>query len=491
MSILSPNSLESHHMVAESADSGGPQPLPALLRECLVARSTGKLAVDIGGAERLFFFVGGDLYLSSDHALAKAAGAPTLGQEADSAWLDKVLDYFEALGSVSYEFTQGTDGISTDLLGPIGTAELVMRGAVRGLDEFQLMRSLGGEDGLYVADSSSTLAEEIRLDPQEAFLLSRLEQPLAVKELLRTPGLEPVEVTQRLCRLAAVGLIGLRERLPSEVRAALVSPKLLERFATRIGDDLDRDPLTLEADAHRRKLADLMARLGGLNYYEMLGIGVGSTAEEIHVAYTRLARVVHPRHVPNLGLEGKEAGLELLFEKATEAYLTLSDRDRRGEYLEQVGAFTDGSLFGRTEESRREEVEDLAVHNFKMARQLVDRQDYYYAIELLNQAIRLEAQPEYFALLGHCQAQNPQWLDKAISSYGRAVQLDPTNADLRANLGLVYEKTGHKARARAEYQAALKIAPGHPEASSGAQRIEARSAASSEDRSWWQRLLDR
>jgi len=232
-----------------------------------------------------------------------------------------------------------------------------------------------------------------------------------------------------------------------------------------------------------------MARLGGLNYYELLGISVGSSADEIHGAYTRLARLVHPSHAKVLGLEGMDAGVELLFERATEAYLTLSDQDRRGQYLQKVGAFGDGSLFGRTEESRKEEVEELAGRNYKMARQLVARQDYFYAIELLNQAIRMEARSEYFGLLAHCQAQNPRWCDKAIASYGRAIQLQPGDADLRADLAAVYEKTGHKSRARAEYQAALKIMPGHSEASAGMLRLESASQSAGEKQPWWRRLF--
>ncbi len=476
-------------MAIESAGPGGRQPLLSLLRECLLERRTGKLAVEAAGAERLFYFVSGDLYLDRDHALAKAAGAPSVAEPLSQDWMDKVLDYFDALGEVNYHFTEGTAGISTELLGPVTTATLIMWGAVRGLDEFQLLRSLGGEERVYIANVNAPLAEEVHLEPEEAFLLSRLEQPAAVRDLLRLREMEPLGVAQRLCRMAAIDLIRPYERHQGDDPSSLLSPKLLERFDARIGEDLKRNPIEIDAEAHRRKLADLMARLGGLNYYELLGISVGSSADEIHDAYTRLARLVHASHAKGLGLEGKEAGVVLLFERATEAYLTLSDQDRRGQYLQKVGAFGDGSLFGRSEETRKEEVEELAGRNFHMAKQLVNRQDYYYAIELLNQAIRMEARPEYFALLAECQSQNPQWYDKAISSYGRAIQLSPKDADLRAALGTVYERAGHRARARAEYQAALGILPGHPEAASGLQRVDAKVKQKEADVPWWRKLL--
>lgn len=462
-----------------------------LLRDALLERRTGRLEVEVGGAERLFYFVSGDLYLDAGHPLSKAAGAPKDKESATREWIDKVLDYFDALGEVNHGFSDGTAGISTDLVGPIAIAPVVMRGAVRGLDEFQLLKSLGGEDAVYVANLDAPLAQEVHFEPEEAFLLSRLEQPTAVKDLLQLPGMASAEVASKLCRMASIDLIRPNQRRQDEGGSSLLSPRLLERFQARIGEDIERKPMTVEADAHRRKLADLMARLGGLNHYELLGASVGSSADEIHAAYTRLARLVHPSHAKRLGLEGMEAGIELLFERATEAYLTLSDEDRRGQYLRKVDAFGDGSLFRKSEESRKEEVEELAAKNFKLAKQLVDRQDFYYAIELLNQAIRMEARAEYFGLLGHCQSQNPQWFDKAIASYGRAVQLEPENPDLRAALGEVYEKTGHTGRARAEYQAALQFLPGHAAASSGLHRVEVSGESAEAKQPWWKKLLGR
>ncbi len=466
-----------------------PQTMLLLLRDLLLERRTGKLAVEVGGAERLFFFVSGDLYLDREHPLSRATGAPSSMEAPLQDWVDKVLDYFDALGTVNHHFTEGTGEISTDLVGPIMTAALIMRGAVRGLDEFQLLRSLGGEDRIYIANVNAPLAQEVHSDPEEAFLLSRLEEPTAIKDLLRLPDLDSFEVAQKLCRMEAIDLIRPYERRQEEAGNSLLSPKLLERFHVRIEEDLDRNPIGIEIEAHRRKLADLMVRLGGLNYYELLGISVGSAADEIHAAYTRLARLVHPCHAKALGLEGMEAGVVLLFERATEAYLTLSDQDRRGQYQQKLGAFGDGSLFGRTEESRQEEVEKIAGSNFKMAQRLVARQDFYYAIELLNQAIRMEVRSEYLGLLAYCQAQNPQWYDKAISSYGRAIQLSPKDADLRVALGSVYEKAGHKGRAREQYEAALGILPGHPEASSGLARVDAEAKQKGADRPWWRKIL--
>lgn len=463
----------------------------ALVREFLLEKRTGRLVVEIGETQRTFFFVGGDLYLDSNHALAQAGGASAPANPSDEGWLDKVLDYFDAIGEVAYQFWEGTEGISTDLFGPVAAAPLVMRGAVRDQNEFNLLRLLGGEDRLFVATTDVAKLESVSLDPQEAFFLSRLEQPTAIKDVLRQSNLKAFEAAQRLCRLFVVDLIAPHEGIRFDPKSTLLNARLLERFSKRITESLEREPLDFPAETHRQKLANLIARLGGLNFYELLGIGVGATADDIHDAYTRLARVVHPSHAKPLGLAGKEAGIELLFEKATEAYLTLSDKDRQSRYLREVGAFTDGSMFGKDEESRKEEVEVIAERNYRLARQLYGRQDYYYAIELLNQSVRMEARSEYFLLLGRCQVQNPQWIDKAIDSFSRAVQLDPEDADSRAELGMAFAQAGHNARARAEFQAALSLVPGHLEAEAGLDGLARKEKSTVQDDGWWKKLKGR
>ncbi|KAB1203641.1 Chaperone protein dnaJ 11, chloroplastic [Morella rubra] len=63
--------------------------------------------------------------------------------------------------------------------------------------------------------------------------------------------------------------------------------------------------------------------------YEVLGIPMGATCQEIKSAYRRLAREVHPDVVANGQRSQTSAGE---FIKVHEAYATLSDPDRRADY---------------------------------------------------------------------------------------------------------------------------------------------------------------
>ena len=77
------------------------------------------------------------------------------------------------------------------------------------------------------------------------------------------------------------------------------------------------------------------------------------------------------------------------------------------------------------------------------------------------------------ALLGACQVRNPQWVGKAVSSFQRAIELDPDNPDLHVELGQAFEEQDLDARARDAYDKALELMPGHPEATEGLGRLRA------------------
>src|SRR5262245_26916952 len=83
-------------------------------------------------------------------------------------------------------------------------------------------------------------------------------------------------------------------------------------FAERIARSLDERPLDLPADAHRQAVAALIERLGTASHYELLGVPPGASAGDIHAAYERLARLVHPRHAGALGIAGRQGVLDLL-----------------------------------------------------------------------------------------------------------------------------------------------------------------------------------
>lgn len=263
------------------------------------------------------------------------------------------------------------------------------------------------------------------------------------------------------------------------MNSSLTSGRVVRRFADRVAADLTREPLVLARDEHRRRLGELLAVCGRLTHYELLEIATHATDSDVHAAYERLARVVHPVHAENLDLRGREAALELLFERATEAYLVLSDPDRRRDY-DRIAAVE----VERPIEERQVEARQWAHELFVRARWLLDEQDYHFAVELLRQAVRADPRPEYWALLGKAQSKNAAWLHMAADSMNQAILLEPTNTDHRLALGEIHERAGDFEAARRAYRDILDRSPNHAEAQARFARVATAGKQDSSKKPW-------
>ena len=76
------------------------------------------------------------------------------------------------------------------------------------------------------------------------------------------------------------------------------------------------------------------------DYYEVLGIPKGATAEEVKKAFRKIAK----QHHPDLNPDDKSA--EAKFKEANEAYAVLSDDEKRSKYDQFGHAGVDGQGFG-------------------------------------------------------------------------------------------------------------------------------------------------
>jgi hypothetical protein len=200
-----------------------------------------------------------------------------------------------------------------------------------------------------------------------------------------------------------------------------VSREELALFSERIGRSLAERPLEIDLAEHREEVAALLREVGGASFYQLLAVGPTSSPQSVHEGYERVARLVHPSHAPQLGLEGREGVLEVLFERATAAYVTLSHPGRRRDYDRELGP--DAWPESTTGRSRAEENRARARGYFARASAYLAKDEFHFAIELLREAVRIDPQAKYYALLGDLQTRNPNWLRHAVESYARALEI--------------------------------------------------------------------
>jgi tetratricopeptide (TPR) repeat protein len=291
------------------------------------------------------------------------------------------------------------------------------------------------------------------IEPRLQALLSRFVRSTRPAELI---GDDPqgLETLRDVARLRVVGLLAPTEADADGARPAL-SGHSKELFVRRIAAELERRPLRINRDEHRRQVVDMLRNLGVWNHYELLRVGRHQDEQAIHQAYIEVASLAHPSHAERLGLEGKTAALDLLFEATTEAYLDLTHPDRRRAYDRDLGP----ALEGPASETRRREKASVARDMYVRARRMAMEQDLQPVLELMQQAVQLDPQAEYYKLLGDVQRRNPQWKAGALASYRDAVRCRPDDPELRLAFARALEEGDDREQAGIQYRAALELRP--------------------------------
>ena len=91
------------------------------------------------------------------------------------------------------------------------------------------------------------------------------------------------------------------------------------------------EPVDLPADRKREILAREETLDG--DHYAVLGLRPGATVEQIRAAYFEASRVFHPDRYYGKNLGSYQARLERIFKRLADAHATLTDEEKRAEYL--------------------------------------------------------------------------------------------------------------------------------------------------------------
>jgi curved DNA-binding protein CbpA len=432
------------------------------------------LEIVAGGATRRLHVREGAVYLPATHPLARQLGErlaaiarePALGRQPEEplrGLVERIAEVLVEWRPERWRFDEGLQHLPGDLVGPLPTAGLLMAGAVAGLAPaaVEALLKRGGER--WVAAASLTGGDPVGPLPEELFLLERLRLPMTLRELADGSPVPREVLLRTLLGLAAAGAVHVHRSGQPVAPAPAEQRDFVSQISERIGRGLREEPLALEPEAYRTLIADLLSRHGGLDHYELLGIPAGAGNDQVQAAFERLARLAHPSNATRFGSPGSESALAILFERATLAYETLMDPERRRVYNQRE--LIEMTVAPHAESTQRgQERREIGRDQYQRAQAYASSGDVHNAILMLEQAVQTDPRPAYWTLLGRLQARNPSWRNRAQRSFLQALQLDPRDADAHFASAQFFEQLGERERALSHYQTTVRLDPGHLEA---------------------------
>ncbi len=355
-------------------------------------------------------------------------------------------------------------------------------------------------------DEAQTLApsgkslDDMTLQPEEAFVLSRVEGPIRAGELLAISGLPTERTRQAIYALSLSGFLrrasGARlftaEALQQTRTARPSQPaRPAQSEAAPRGDEDAGETATVktaqeEADP-QAELDNLFLRANGATYYAVLGIAHTAKPEEVKRAYYALAKRSHPDRFRQTADDSLRPRIEFAFGKLTQAYDVLKDSALRAAYdlklkQEQQAAASQQQpkSFAAAAPERGEESDNKkdagntpsgsslqyrAEECFQHGLVALQHKNSAMAAKYLGEAaLLMPKQARYRAFYGRALAFDRQTRRQAESELQAAITLDEQNVSYRVMLAELYQEIGLKRRAEGELERALSIDPRHAQA---------------------------
>ncbi|MDQ3665074.1 MAG: DnaJ domain-containing protein [Acidobacteriota bacterium] len=319
--------------------------------------------------------------------------------------------------------------------------------------------------------------------PAEGFVISRVDSPIKLGELISLSGQGELEARRTLYGLVLAGFIE-REQKPNVLQA---NPRISVSHPRAVLPATP-DSLTSQAKSSEQTqgldLATFLARLeSASNHYEVLNVTSTAPRERIKNSYYALARVFHPDKFHLQTSATLHARIESAFARITQAYETLMDLKRRSGYDAKLEALdksrklaqavpkkvvTDSGSTSVADASNAAVVgseSERAENNFEEGYGALLEGHTKWAIPKLAAAARaLPHEARYRAYYGRALAAKAETRRLAEAEIQAALKLDPANASYRVMLAELCFDLGFFKRAEAELVRAVSLEPSNKEA---------------------------
>jgi curved DNA-binding protein CbpA len=370
--------------------------------------------------------------------------------------------------------------------------ELLMEAARRMQLELIASRFASDEE---VISPSTSLPDFNGLLPAEGFLISRVDSPIKLSELIALSGLSELEAMRTLYGLFLGGFLE-RGQKPNLLQARKRTAVNKTQSAPTPTLDSLPSPGEVSEETQKADLDAFLARLDSANnHYEVLNVISTAPPERIKNSYYALARLYHPDKFHLQTSSTLHASIESAFARITQAYETLMDAGRRSGYDAKLAALeksrqfaqsapkkavkeadrTGGSDAGPTHIAGSES--ERAENNFKEGYAALQQGQSKMAVTKLAAAARAVPQEaRYRAYYGTALAASEETRRLAEAEIQAAIKLEPANASYRVMLAELFFDLGFFKRAEGELERAVTHEPNNAAARKLMEKLEANRA---------------
>jgi len=329
------------------------------------------------------------------------------------------------------------------------------------------------------------LPTNISLSPTEGFVLSRVDIPTKLNELIAVSGLGDLETYRAIYVLALGGF------LQREHWGIVSHYEQAQGNELDLGPGIPEEPVTAEpvsapselpGKTEEEDLDEFFERLSNATtHYQVLDVTTSAGDDQIKQSYYALARRYHPDRFQVTSTSTQHARIESAFARVTQAYEILTNAAQRLTYDAKLAAHERSRKFAKSapkpskqpsaarqagpEASGSETNMQEAENSFEEGFAALEQDQTSIAVMHLAAAARMAPrEPRYRAYYGRALAALEQTRRLAEVELQAAIKLDPSNTSYRVMLAELYFDLGFLRRAKTELERALAAEPNNASA---------------------------
>ena len=294
-------------------------------------------------------------------------------------------------------------------------------------------------------------------------------EPTSSSQLPAAPSSSPAPLQRPLTPIQpvnAVARVALRRERVQTQNAMIVEEHSSPRIPLpdrRASPPPEAPAVRIEAppslDARRKEITDRAQIIDKQNYFDMLGVKIDASIDDVKNAYILVAKSWHPDRLPTALADVKDA-CGRVFARMSEAHQTLVDEEKRKRYLRLM---KEG---GETPEQQQEIANVVtATVEFQKAEICLRKNDLAQAEVLAKHAAKLDPdQADYIALVSWLEAlkpasQSPEATQARITELDRALKLNERCERAYFYRAMLYKRQHRDALAFKDFKKVAELNP--------------------------------